>query len=984
VAAKEYEIAFKLGAELESTFARTFSSASKDFKDLQSQVSGLSKGSSGMTRPIRNDLRKTQTELRNTESATGKVIGAVKSNLGNMVAAAGVGSVAFNSFKKSMDFEAQLDSIQVLGNVANEDMKKIEKLALDLGAKTKFSALEAAQGMEELIKAGLSTEKVVGGGLEAALNLASAGDLGLAEAAEIMSTAMNAYKKDAISAATASDILAGAANASATSVTELKFSLSQASAVASGIGMSFKDTNIALGLFANNGLKGSDAGTSLKTMLLNLTPISADAAGEFERLGLTTFDATKALEFLRSQGVKPASQSAKDITDAMMQYSAKVAGAKVGSDQANKAFREMAFNAGAMSSKFFDSNGQLQSLDIIAGALKESLKGLNDQQRQVALKTMFGTDAVRAANILYSEGAEGVKKFNAEMSQVTALEVATKRMDNAKGAIEQFRGAMETLQITTMTAFLPTMQKLATGAANVAEHHGNAVANMVGIAAVAFPLVKVSKGIMKLTKSANTLGSGAGVATRAIGLMGPALGLLTNPIGLAIAGVGALGLGWVAYQRHQEKARQELINMGKELQESSKRYKDVADKAKLTNDLVWEYRELDKIISTNTDSTRDLSAEKQRLADITKQLQQLHPQTITQYDVENGKIKEKLGLVKQESDAERELAKLKLEKEVAEKSKNTTKLGNEIGSLEKQTADLRKQKDAIDAAIPALKTYMADFQKIMGTDYSEERVSKILALHEKVKSVGQTVGLPFEHLGFLNEDTIDDLVNKRIETLDKLVAKSNELSQSKASYDELYQAQKKLIEMNLGTKLEDQAKKFNSLSDEEKRRFNEALASFAELNKQMTLLPSEKKINVKVLYEQSGQLPERLPVTTDFSGLLKDQDTPKTPPFLPFKQYADGGFANEPSIFGEAGPEAAIPINNKPRSHAILDQVNRMMGHDNGGGGSISVTFSPNITVQGGGSDVQQQVTQALKLSQAEFKRMFEDMMRQERRLGFG
>ncbi|AOK88956.1 phage tail tape measure protein [Paenibacillus polymyxa] len=118
----------------------------------------------------------------------------------------------------------------------------------------------------------MSTAQVQAGGLNAALNLATAGGLGLAEAAEVMSTALNSFKKDGLTAAQAADTLAGTANASATDVHDLRYSLAVVGSVADGVGMSFKDANTALGLFANNGLKGADAGTSLKTFLSNLVP----------------------------------------------------------------------------------------------------------------------------------------------------------------------------------------------------------------------------------------------------------------------------------------------------------------------------------------------------------------------------------------------------------------------------------------------------------------------------------------------------------------------------------------------------------------------------------------------------------------------------------------------------------------------------------------------------------------------------------------
>ena len=313
---------------------------------------------------------------------TNKVGNAMTTPLGMLgmgAAAAGVGGLVYNSADKAMGFEAQLSSIKALTGATADEMERLRTLSLKLGADTKYSALEAAQGFEELLKAGLSVEQVENGGAEAALNLATAGGLGLAEAAEIMSTAMNAFKADNMTAAQAANILAGTANASATGVSELKVSLAAVSAVASGVGMSFQDVNAALGLFANNGLKGSDAGTSLKTMLMNLIPDTKKATEEFARLGLLTEQGTSA---------------------------------------------------------FFNQEGHLKSLTEISDLLQKSMAGMTDEQRLMSMQTMFGSDAIRAANILYKEGADGVQKFNAEMMKVTALDVAKEKMNNAKGAIE--------------------------------------------------------------------------------------------------------------------------------------------------------------------------------------------------------------------------------------------------------------------------------------------------------------------------------------------------------------------------------------------------------------------------------------------------------------------------------------------------------------------------------------------------------------------
>jgi len=346
---------------------------------------------------------------RNSFGGLTSAIGSTAAQLGIVAGAAGAVGIAFSGIQKAMDFESQMSTIKALTGASAAEMKKMTDLAMEMGAKTKYSALEAGQGIEELLKAGLTPAQVKAGGLESALNLATAGGLDLAKASEIMSTALNSFKDDAMSASDAANILAGTANASATSVEELQYGIAQVGAVASGIGMSFKDVNIAMGLFANNGLRGSDAGTSLKTMLSNLEPKTKKANEAMMDLGIVTRDGSNA---------------------------------------------------------FYDSQGNIRSMASIAGTLQKSMKGLTAQQRQVYLYSMFGSDAIRAGNILFKEGAEGVKKFTSEMSKVTALDVAKEKMNNAAGAVEQFKGALETFQIAVLTPLMPLIKEAALNMAN--------------------------------------------------------------------------------------------------------------------------------------------------------------------------------------------------------------------------------------------------------------------------------------------------------------------------------------------------------------------------------------------------------------------------------------------------------------------------------------------------------------------------------------
>ncbi|MBO3283087.1 phage tail tape measure protein [Paenibacillus polymyxa] len=323
--------------------------------------------------------------------------GAAAGLLGSAVSAV---AVAGDSVKKAMDFEEQMSTIKALTGSTDAQMKQMQQLALEQGMATKYSSLESAKAIEELLKAGMTTAQVQAGGLNAALNLATAGGLELTEAAETMATSLNAFKKDGLSAAQAADILAGTANSGATDVRSLGYSLASAGGVADMVGVSFKDFNTAIGLVSNDGLKsGSDAGTSYKSMIMSLQPQTKKATRLFEDLG-------------------------------------------IGVGKANKFFEK----------------GKIKDLAGVANVLQQTLGKMSNQDRTATLLDMFGTDGVKAATTLYKAGSKGVKEFQRQMSNVTALQVAKEKMNNAAGAVEQLEGAIQTLQIS---ALLPTMPMIA-------------------------------------------------------------------------------------------------------------------------------------------------------------------------------------------------------------------------------------------------------------------------------------------------------------------------------------------------------------------------------------------------------------------------------------------------------------------------------------------------------------------------------------------
>ncbi|MCY7931780.1 phage tail tape measure protein [Bacillus inaquosorum] len=482
-----------------------------------------------------------------------------------------VGGALGLATKKSMDFEQQMSNVKSVMDPeeANKYSDALEKLAIKLGADTKYSALEAAQGMEELVKAGVSTQDIINGGLSGALTLAAAGGLELADAAEIASTALNAFKDDNLSVAQAADILAGAANSSSTDVQEMKYGLSMTSAVAAGMGLTFKDTATALAVFAQNGLKGSDAGTSLKTMLSRLVPMTKASYETMSDLGLVTLDTTEAYKRMAEKGFKPASKDLGDIYDALNKYVAKTSGAKEGTDKFSKAFDKATRNLGIMDNKFFDANGNIRSMTEISGELSKALDGMSAKDKQEALYNIFGSDAIRGALILGKEGSKGFNAMAKAMDKIKAANVAAKRLDNLKGRIEELSGAFETAQIKIGKALKPALSALVAVLQKVVDGFNHLSPGMQKFIAISAAVVAAILGIITtfgaVLAGFGAMAAGIGALVEAGGLLavsgtvlGSVFAALTSPIALTIAGIMGLIAVFALVYKHSEQLQKLL------------------------------------------------------------------------------------------------------------------------------------------------------------------------------------------------------------------------------------------------------------------------------------------------------------------------------------------------------------------------------------------------------------------------------------------
>jgi phage-related minor tail protein len=225
----------------------------------------------------------------------------------------GLAGVAVAAIKSAADFDKAMSSVAAATHAPKAEISQLRAAALQAGKDTQYSATQAADGITELSKAGVSTADILSGGLKGALSLAAAGQLDVGKAAEIAASAMTQFKLSGDQIPHVADLLAAGAGKAQGSVTDIGFALSQSGLVAAQFGLSIEDTTGALAEFASAGLLGSDAGTSLKTMLLALANPSIQTRNEMSDLGISFYDAQG--KFVGLSGVAQILQTRlKDLT----------------------------------------------------------------------------------------------------------------------------------------------------------------------------------------------------------------------------------------------------------------------------------------------------------------------------------------------------------------------------------------------------------------------------------------------------------------------------------------------------------------------------------------------------------------------------------------------------------------------------------------------------------------------------------------------
>ncbi|HEN0553869.1 TPA: phage tail tape measure protein [Streptococcus agalactiae] len=304
----------------------------------------------------------------------------------------GLGVAAAKTFG---DFESQMNRVKAISGATGADFEKLRKQAIDLGASSVFSAKEVAQGQEMMASAGFNANQILAAS-PGVMSLAAASGGDLALASEAAATAVNMFSLNASEATHVADVFAKAAADTNSEVADMAEALKYAGPVAGAMKISMEETAAAIGIMSNAGIKGSQAGTTLRTAITRLAKPTDQMQAVIDGLGLS----------------------------------------------------------------FFDANGKMRSLTEITGQLRDKMSGLTDQQKSAALSILFGKESLSGMLALVNSAPGQLAKLTEGLknSKGAADKMANTMNSGLKGAIEQLKGSLETAGITIGGILNPMLQ----------------------------------------------------------------------------------------------------------------------------------------------------------------------------------------------------------------------------------------------------------------------------------------------------------------------------------------------------------------------------------------------------------------------------------------------------------------------------------------------------------------------------------------------
>lgn len=478
--------------------------------DISQYLANLDKAIS-KTKSTQNQIEATGTKVE----SVGKKIESVGSTLTKGVTTPIVG-LGVAAVKTAATFESSMSTVSAISGATGNELDQLSTKAREMGAKTKFSASEAAEAFKYMAMAGWKTDDMLNS-IEGVMNLAAASGENLGTVSDIVTDAMTAFglaadgATDGIANATHfADVLAAASNSANTNVSMLGESFKFVAPVAGSLGYTVEDTSIALGLMANSGIKASQAGTSLRGALSRMIKPTKDSAAVMKEYGISMFNADGS-----SKSLMEVMQNLRDV-----------------------------FSDNDISIQ--NADGSLKTYEELMQEATDGTMNLSDQQKLLALSTLFGTESLSGMlAIINTSGTDFDILTNAiNNADGTAQKMSDTMQNNLSGKLIILKSALEELAISFGNLLIPGIEKaisfiqgLVDKLNSMDDSQRQTIIRILEVAAVVGPVILV---IGKLTSGVGKLITGIGKVAGVFGKFSSAASSAAGPAASAASGVGKL------------------------------------------------------------------------------------------------------------------------------------------------------------------------------------------------------------------------------------------------------------------------------------------------------------------------------------------------------------------------------------------------------------------------------------------------------------
>ena len=354
------------------------------------------------------ELRNLQTEADKTNTAFAKLgaAGEVMQNVGNKISGAGekllpvtagITVLGTAAVKTGADFDSAMSKVAAVSGATGEDLEALRAKAREMGSQTKFSASEAAEAMNYMAMAGWKTEDMLSG-IEGVMNLAAASGEDLATTSDIVTDALTAFGLTAADSAHFADVLAAASSNANTNVSMMGETFKYAAPVAGSLGFSVEDTAQAIGLMANAGIKSTQAGTSLRSIM---TALAGDVKFCGESIGEVEIQTTNA-------------------------------------------------------------DGSMRELSDILADCRVAFSGLSESEQASAAQALVGKNAMSGFLALMNAAPTDIDKLSGAISNCdgTSLSMAETMQDNLAGQLTILKSQLEELAISFSDILMPVIRSI--------------------------------------------------------------------------------------------------------------------------------------------------------------------------------------------------------------------------------------------------------------------------------------------------------------------------------------------------------------------------------------------------------------------------------------------------------------------------------------------------------------------------------------------